>query len=459
MCKQAPPPVWEIFEAGWNRATALCGLLTDACRSLLPAIPSLRDHSVVTLPLLQRHHREFLTACQHISRYGTAYRAFWDLWQDVVLPRSKKILGTPGSFSCPLCQQALPSIHALAAHTHRKHSVVNSLTLFTAGTVCLWCHVEHHSTDRLKYHLKRTPSCVHGLRVTVGRSYTYGSGTKRRGAQAHRGMPPIRLPGPRNATPAQRAAALHGRQATPAELSAELRTAAGVDDVYSWPDLTITPERSVELSPPSHNLFSPSPPPGAALDVPSDSTLRYWRIADAFEEGSRSLPSPLWSGLARQTICWGLPRAWHRWWRLWLAADIADNPWDSSQRAATKPLRPPAQRSIAQHSFLPAATRSQHCCFSPGVSSNPHKRPFVDTRGSELRRNSASTKTAPPGSFPDRSLPRRAGLRCSTLADCSSCGFAHTALRDLLRLSMLVYRTCSSAIDSLQNQVADRRLG
>ena len=350
MCKQAPPPVWEIFEAGWNRATALCGLLTDACRSLLPAIPSLRDHSVVTLPLLQRHHREFLTACQHISRYGTAYRAFWDLWQDVVLPRSKKILGTPGSFSCPLCQQALPSIHALAAHTHRKHSVVNSLTLFTAGTVCLWCHVEHHSTDRLKYHLKRTPSCVHGLRVTVGRSYTYGSGTKRRGAQAHRGMPPIRLPGPRNATPAQRAAALHGRQATPAELSAELRTAAGVDDVYSWPDLTITPERSVELSPPSHNLFSPSPPPGAALDVPSDSTLRYWRIADAFEEGSRSLPSPLWSGLARQTICWGLPRAWHRWWRLWLAADIADNPWDSSQRAATKPLRPPAQRSIAQHS-------------------------------------------------------------------------------------------------------------
>ena len=213
LCHQAPTSVWEIFEAGWNRATTLCSLLADACQSLLPAIPSLRDHTYVTLPLLQQHHRAFRKACQHISRFGTAYRAFWDLWQDIALPRTKRVIGTPGHFSCPLCHQVHPSRHALAAHIHRKHSVVNSLTQFTAGTTCLWCQVEHHSTDRLKYHLRRSPSCVHGLRVTVGRSYIYGSGSKRRGVQQHRGLPPfscrgLAMPHPHSAAHLWRAESL-----------------------------------------------------------------------------------------------------------------------------------------------------------------------------------------------------------------------------------------------------------
>ena len=352
LCHQAPAPVWEIFEAGWNRATTLCSLLADACQSILPAIPSLRDHAYVTLPLLQQHHREFRKACQHISRFGTTYRAFWDLWQDIALPRSKRVIGTPGQFPCPLCRQMLPSLHALAAHTHRKHSVVNSLTQFTAGTVCLWCHVEHYSTDRLKYHLRRSPSCVHGLRVTVGRTYTYGSGTKRRGAQHHRGLPPLQLPGPRNATPAQRLAALEGRLVTPEEMSNELRAATGVTDVYSWPDTPpvhaqVLGDRPAEPASPSllASLYAAPPAPAAP-------SLRFWQIADACEPGTRFLPSPLWSGLAQQTVCWGLPRAWHRWWRLWLAADLAADPWGFSQRAALAPLRPRAQQSSTHHALF-----------------------------------------------------------------------------------------------------------
>ena len=349
LCKQAPTPVWEIFEAGWNRATTVCSLLADACQSLLPAIPGLSEHTYVTLPLLQQHHQEFRVACQHISRFGTAYRAFWDLWQDVTIPRTKRVLGAPGQFTCPLCQKVHPSLHALAAHTHRKHSVVNSLTLFTAGTTCLWCHVDHHSTDRLKYHLRRSPSCVHGLRVSVGPAYTYGSGTKRGGAQQHRGLPPIRRPGPQNATPIQRAAALEGRVATPEELSAELLAATGVDDVYAWPEAPPTTEgdaalRRETIPPPSPHSALPAVP-----DIMIEHDLRFWQIADASAPGTCFLPSPLWSGLARQAICWGLPRSWHRWWRLWLAADLAHNPWGFRQRAALAPLRPRAQQSSTAH--------------------------------------------------------------------------------------------------------------
>ena len=287
-----------------------------------------------------------------MSRFGTAYRAFWDLWQDIALPRTKRVIGTPGHFSCPLCRQVHPSLHALAAHTHRKHSVVNSLTQFTAGTTCLWCHVEHYSTDRLKYHLRRSPSCVHGLRVTVGRSYTYGSGTKRRGVQHHRGLPPLQLPGPRNATPAQRLASLEGRTVTPEELLIELRTATGVEDVYSWPDAP-QPYDHVDESRPDEQA-PPYPPTSlsALPTTPAEPALQFWQFADACEPGTSFLPSPLWSGLARQTVCWGLPRSWHRWWRLWLAADIAANPWGFSQRAALAPLRPRAQQSSAQHSLF-----------------------------------------------------------------------------------------------------------
>ena len=56
---------------------------------------------------------------------------------------------------------------------------------------------------------------MHGLRVTVGEVYTCGSGTKRVGRRGHRGLPPLRLAGPLNATPAQRLASIEGVSAPP----------------------------------------------------------------------------------------------------------------------------------------------------------------------------------------------------------------------------------------------------
>ena len=349
MCKQGPLPVWEVFEAGWNRATTLCELLTDACNSVLPAIPSLRGHTCVTLPLLREHVGPFLSACQHLSRHGTAYQAFWELWTDVVTPRTKKVIGAPGVYTCPLCHQNFPSHQSLAAHTHRRHSVVNSLTLFTAGTTCLWCHTEHYSTDRLKYHLSRSPLCLHGLRVQVGHSYTYGSGTKRSGARGHRGLAPLRLPGPVNATPAQRHAASEGRLATTQELRQELLQATGVTDVYQWPEVAFTS--------PAHDNPSPLPagsqPPPRPFVHPdlasSPLTYHFRRFSDAFAEGTADLPSPLWKGLARVPTCFGLPKAWHRWWPLWLAADSLPNPWSSQARRAQAPLRAGIGRTADQH--------------------------------------------------------------------------------------------------------------
>ena len=347
LCVQAPAPVWAVFEAGWNRATTLCDLLTDACGQVLPAT-SLPDKHI-TLPLVQRHATAFLTACKHLSRFGTIYQAFWELWHDITTPRSKKVLGVPGTYVCPLCRQSLPSLHALAAHTHRRHSVVNSLTRFTDGTTCLWCHTNHHTTDRLKYHLRTSPHCLHGLRVQVGPVYTYGSGTKRRGAGGHRGLPPTRIPGPLNATPAQRLAASEGRRVNEQELLQELQSTVGVSDVYSWPETYPAEESSPRADDESEHTPARPTQDLARPYSRDDSPIAYWRVADAFDPQAHALPSPFWPGLRRQCICWGLPAAWHRWWSLWLAAESVANPWSKQAKRAQKPLRPGPSEGVAQH--------------------------------------------------------------------------------------------------------------
>ena len=258
-------------------------------------------------------------------------------------------LGTPGQFVCPLCRQTLPSHQALAAHTHRKHSVVNSLTLYTAGTVCLWCNVDHHSTDRLKYHLRQSQVCLHGLRVTVGPCYTYGTGTKRTGARGHRGLPAVRLHGPLNATPIQRQAAAEGRTASAQELSDELHQVAGVRNPYLWH------QREDVISSADHPHPTPTAeapfvlPPRLQTAAATGSGLCFWKFVDASDAGARARPSPFWAGLSRGPVCWGLPRAWHRWWDLWLAADDVTNPWDVRARRVQAPLRPGKSCSIAEH--------------------------------------------------------------------------------------------------------------
>ena len=343
LCRQAPRPVWDIFEAGWNRDTRWGALLTDACREVLPAVSLTPAPTYITLQLLLQQWPHFVRACKHLSRYGSTYRSFWALWRDVTVPRSKQVIGTAGHFTCPLCGSHQPSQQALAAHIHRKHTIVNVLTSLTAGTTCLWCHQEHYSTDRLKYHLRRSASCVHGLRVVVGSAYSYGSGSKRTGPRGHRGLPALRLPGPVNATPVQRQAALEGRAPTDAELQDELYRATGATGDYQWPsDRTPGVLRASTVH---ETSCSPGPPPDLSSARPlllpdSGSDGPTWRnFVDAADPLAVDIPSPWWPGLQREGTYWGLPSAWHRYWKLWLAAESTPDSWSSQVRCAQAPLR------------------------------------------------------------------------------------------------------------------------
>ena len=337
---KAPTELLSLFDAAWNRATPWCELLADALRATAVAVPA-PDHAVVTsLQYVRQHSKAILKACRRLSRWGSQLQSVWDLWQDLSVPRRRGVLGEAQARQCPLCHCSCPSKHALAAHMHRKHSVVNVLTRYTSGTVCLWCHTEHHSTDRLKYHLSRRPHCLHGLRVTVGQVYEYCSGTKRTGARQHRGMPPLRLIGPLNATGAQRAAATQGRPCTDQELSDELFRVAGTRDVFSWPEY---------MPPPGHVAFPPSPatplapdvqrtPPAPAPDIASPA--RWFTLLDYSEvQGSDwHTPSPLWTGLLSRPFVCQFPSSWHRYWNLWMAMHHSF-PWSPEAFRAAGPLR------------------------------------------------------------------------------------------------------------------------
>ena len=350
---KAPPLVWELFDAAWNRGTEWCQLLADACRQVMALLPVCTQPSsrIPTLLSLRHFLPQIVQACRYLSRWGTGQAALVEVWHDVVRPRAKLILGAHGEFRCHMCSACLPSCHALAAHIHRKHSVVNCLTRYTNGTVCLWCHVDMHSTDRLKYHLRTTPTCLHGLRVTVGEAYVYGSGTKRTGRRGHVGLPPLRMIGPQNATPAQRAAALQHRECTPQELAQELYAAAAVHDVYQWPAVPpsapVSPQGSEGRGVSVHVDVEPLPHSSgeghlnAALH--SGSQLSFCTIvthsqAAAADRDDVHIASPLWSGLRGKAVAWRLPREWHMYWRLWLA--LHDNrPWEHRHKAAFAPLR------------------------------------------------------------------------------------------------------------------------
>ena len=307
----------------------------------------------MTLVYLRQHASALQKACRHLSRYGSAYRALSDLWADVFLPRTTKIIGVEAARSCSLCGVTLPSAHALAAHIHRKHSVVNCLTQFTCGTVCLWCNVEQHSTDRLKYHLRVTPLCLLGLRVTVGPAYIYGTGSKRSGRRGHRGLPPVRIPGPVNATPAQRTAAAEGRVCSEDDLRAERMQVLGVADIYDWPDAGIPDEQGLRPAagtpPGSFPPVSTVPPveasafPSAATAPNSAAHVVCW--AKVITEASvATIPStwpvvsPLWKGMLLRTVAWQLPTDWHRLWTLWWTIHTM-HPWALSARQGFRQLR------------------------------------------------------------------------------------------------------------------------
>ena len=355
---KSPPAVWELFEAAWNRDTPWCQLLVDSCRQFLPAVryPSGERVSYCTLQALRQVRQPLSKAIRFLSRWGTVQAACCALWRDISTPRERRIIGAVQALRCHICQEVFPSRHAVAAHIHRKHSVVSCYTKLTNGTVCLWCHTEMHSTDRLKYHLRTTPVCLHGLRVTVGEVYEYGTGTKRTGQRQHRGLPALRLPGPINATPAQRKAAAEGRPCTAEELVYELRSRLGVSSADEWPT---GPVREAYSQEPAQDPVYLQPQGGgdthAGLASPAltgevvnslhsgHAPLRWYRLvtasqADSADEHGHLCLSPLWARLVNTPGMWCLPVEWHRLWPLWHAMQAAA-PWDVTHKRAFGILR------------------------------------------------------------------------------------------------------------------------
>jgi len=371
LLSKAPIDVWELIDAAWNRATPWCSLLADACREVLPAVGSSSTDREVTILNLRRQVGGLHRACKYLSRWGTQQRALTDLWHEVACPRTRRVLGCRQTMTCGLCGLVLPSHQALAAHIHRKHSVVNQLTRLTNGTVCLWCNTEQHSTDRLKYHLRTTPGCVHGLRVVVGESYEYGTGTKRTGARAHRGLPAIRLPGPLNATPAQRRAAAAGRACEDDALREELQRKTGATCVYDWP------ASPAAASPGVDNPGAPVEGELTATAAAPSSVSRWFTLvpmsaADAALADGVSIPSPYWPGLFTPGIAWQLPSSWHRFWRLWSALE-ANTPWHRDTRSAFGVLRAASSShavqgpSSALSDLLAATVSFRLACMSVAV--------------------------------------------------------------------------------------------
>ncbi|CAE7381000.1 unnamed protein product, partial [Symbiodinium sp. CCMP2592] len=190
-CK-APTAVREIVDAAWNRALPWCQALVAACMRVGVALEVWDPNSppAVTVLFVHTHSRALLRACKALSKFGHRYFACAQLWDDLSTRKATQILGPPQAHRCPVCSIIFPSLHAVRAHMHRKHGVLSDVTAYMAGSVCLWCMHDFHSSDRLKYHLQSHRACLHGLRVTVGPVYQYGSGTKRKGRTAHRGVPP-----------------------------------------------------------------------------------------------------------------------------------------------------------------------------------------------------------------------------------------------------------------------------
>ncbi|CAE7355925.1 unnamed protein product [Symbiodinium sp. CCMP2592] len=344
----APAAVREIVDAAWNRAIPWCQALVLACLRVGVALDSWDPAAppAITVLFVQQNGRALLRACKALSKFGHRYAACAQLWADLATRRTTKILGAPQSYSCPVCRGVFPSLHAVRAHMHRKHGVLSDVTAYMAGSVCLWCMRDFQSSDRLKHHLQTQRSCLHGLRVTVGPVYQYGSGTKRSGRASHRGVPPQRICGPCNATPAQRRAADLGVPADDAALQAEW------DAVQRSPALSdLVPgnlHRPSSLSP-SDDAFgvqqachisaargsSPTPLASqhsrsatAEAASPVQPPLQWFSVVEgAAGCDDWALPSPWWPGLLGLGGVFQLPSSWHRLWPMWSALEFFE-PWE-----------------------------------------------------------------------------------------------------------------------------------
>ncbi|CAE7323784.1 unnamed protein product [Symbiodinium sp. CCMP2592] len=330
-CK-APAAVRDIVDAAWNRALPWCQALVSACMRVGVSLDTWdpAQPPSVTVLFVQRYGRALLRACKALSKFGHRYVACAQLWDDLSARKTTQVLGVPQSYRCPVCQDIFPSLHAVRAHLHRRHGVLSDVTAYMAGSVCLWCMRDFHSSDRLKYHLQTQRPCLHGLRVTVGPVYQYGSGTKRKGRAAHRGVPPLRLCGPCNATPAQRRAAELTVPVAEADLQAEwdaVQHSPALSDLVpgnlqraSAPETPAVASSVAPVSLVANPVLSVTAVcPGEPSGCPPEPSPPAWF---SLVDGTAScvdwaLPSPWWPGLLVRGGIFHLPSSWHRLWPLW----------------------------------------------------------------------------------------------------------------------------------------------
>ena len=337
--------VTDLFAAAWDRDGRWAGLVCQAVRQIWPAtaLSPLRSGEP-TLAVIARHCRCLLAACRRVSRHGTLLQALCRTWGLFGQGTPRLVIGRAAPQVCPDCEAVLPSKHALAAHRHRMHGRVALCTQYTLGPVCLWCLQDFHNTDRLRYHLLRSPSCEHGLRCVVGPVYEYGTGSKRRGRRGHPRAPVYRLSGPLNASPAQRRAALEGRICTAEEIAEEIaRLAPGPDFSSEARSSPVVPRPEPSAS-------------GLLSGLPESTPLQAARVSGLALNSCLAPLSPLWGSFAdfAQVDDWVIPSVhWHRpqptrIWRIpeeWstcldLCVEVAKNvPWSAGMWRLTSPLR------------------------------------------------------------------------------------------------------------------------
>ena len=337
--------VFDLFDAAWDRDGRWAGLLGQAVRQVWPAtsLPPLQP-GAPTLAAIARHSKSLLSACKRISRHGTLLQALCRTWSLFGQGTPRQVIGRAAPQICPDCHTVLPSKHALAAHLHRMHGRVALSTQYTLGPVCLWCLHDFHNTDRLRYHILHSPACEHGLRCVVGPVYEYGTGSKRRGRKGHPRAPVYRLPGPINASPAQRRAASEGRVCTADELADELaRLAPGPafsSEARSSP-VVPRPEPSGLATALAESTQAPlaadrlSPP---VWSLGTDSTAPIWgSFADFAHDDDWLIPSVHWHH-PQPTRIWRIPEDWNSC--LDLCVEVAKNvPWSAGMWRLTSPLR------------------------------------------------------------------------------------------------------------------------
>ncbi|CAE7231497.1 X-element\ORF2 [Symbiodinium sp. CCMP2592] len=398
----APAAVLDLVEASCERDLSWTSLLKDAVctvgtfAGLSP--DQLRDSP---MRICRAHERLLRGACRRFGKFGSGLLAFHRLWRSRAIRAQTGTIGQSHPVQCPTCGWIGRTAQALAAHRHRKHGTLARATELCNGTTCSWCLRDFHSSDRLKYHIATSAGCRLPLEISVGAHHQYGSGTKRRGPQQHRRLPPIQLCGPRNATPAERQAFDNDQPWDAAALLVE------------WEEAQASPE--VEGT--SHTGAVESEVETAPGLPASASVLAIAQLAGRsfFFQDQGQAPSPLWSGLRRGAAGWWLPHTWQHLARFWQA--MADS--DALSPAILIGYRA-ATRSLATGHDVPA-----HCPVSGVISAT----------GPELLLRHTLTflhlaRLVPLGHALCSDVPPSSSLRAALGCICPDAAWSLTVVRD-----------------------------